>query len=424
MTRVHRATGARRLMAVCAALASTSAASHALAAAPHGVGPTWVGSWAAAQQVPEPHNALPPEDLTDATLRQVVHLSIGGQELRVRVSNAFGTAPLRITSAHVARARKPGSAAIDPASDHALTFGGHAEVTLPAGAEYWSDPVRMAAPAQADLSVSLHLATAPAQQTSHPGSRATTFLVHGDQTAAADLPGAKTVEHWFNLSGVDVAAAPSAYAVVAFGDSITDGHGATTNGDDRWPDDLARRLLASPATRNVGVLNVGIGGNHVLTDGLGPNAMARLDRDVLAQSRARAVILLEGINDIGGLTRDAPATPEAHAALVQQIETAYAQFVERARAHGVRAIGATILPFAGGAYYHPDAANAADLQALNAWIRTPGHFDAVVDFDAATRDPAHPDRLRPDYDSGDHLHPSPAGYRAMAAAIPLALFAK
>ncbi len=420
MTRVHRASGARLLMATCAALALGAATSQAQAAA----GPTWVGSWASAQQIPEPHNALPAEDLTDATLRQVVHLSIGGPELRVRVSNAFGTAPLRITSAHVARARKPGSAAIDPASDHALTFGGHSEVVLPAGAEYWSDPVHMTAAAQADLSVSLHFAETPAQQTSHPGSRATTFLVHGDQVSAADLPGAKTVEHWFSLSGVDVAAGPAAYAVVAFGDSITDGHGATTNGDDRWPDDLARSLLASPATKGVGVLNVGIGGNHVLTDGLGPNAMARLDRDVLAQSRARAVILLEGINDIGGLTRDAPATPEAHAALVQQIETAYAQIVERARAHGVRAIGATILPFAGGAYYHPDAANEADLQTLNAWIRAPGHFDAVVDFDAATRDPAHPDRLRPDYDSGDHLHPSPAGYRAMAAAIPLSLFAK
>ena len=147
----------------------------------------------------------------------------------------------------------------------------------------------MAAPAQADLAVSLHLATAPAQQTSHPGSRATTFLAHGDQTAAADLPGAKTVEHWFNLSGVDVAAAPAAYAVVAFGDSITDGHGATTNGDDRWPDDLARRLLASPATRNVGVLNVGIGGNHLLTDGLGPNALARFDRAAVWRPRQRAV---------------------------------------------------------------------------------------------------------------------------------------
>jgi lysophospholipase L1-like esterase len=420
MTRVHRALGARRLMAACAALALVAAGAQGHAAA----GPDWVGSWASAQQIPEPHNALPVQDLTDATLRQVVHLSIGGPELRVRVSNAFGIAPLRITSAHIARARKPGSAAIDPATDHALTFNGRGEVTLPAGAEYWSDPVRMVAPAQADLTVSLHFATAPAQQTSHPGARATTFLVHGDQVAAADLPGAKTVEHWFNLSGVDVAAAPTAYAVVTLGDSITDGHGATTNGDDRWPDDLARRLQASPATRHVGVLNVGIGGNRVLQDGLGPNATARLDRDLLAQSRARAVILLEGVNDLGTLTRDAPATPEAHAALVQQLEAAYAQIAQRARAHGVRAIGATILPFAGGDYYHPTAANEADRQALNAWIRAPGHFDAVVDFDAATRDPAQPDRLRPDYDSGDHLHPSPAGYRAMATAIPLSLFAK
>ncbi|MGC1300975.1 MAG: SGNH/GDSL hydrolase family protein, partial [Caulobacteraceae bacterium] len=306
----------------------------------------------------------------------------------------------------------------------ALTFAGAADVTLPAGAEYWSDPLPMAVPAQANLTVSMHFETAPAQQTSHPGSRATSFYVHGDQVSAADLPGAKTVEHWFNLSGVDVAAGPASSAVITLGDSITDGHGATTNGDDRWPDVLARRLLASAATRGVGVLNAGIGGNRVLLDGTGPNAMSRLDRDMLAQSRARSLILLEGVNDLGVLTRDAPASPQEHDALVRRMLGAYAQIVATAHAHGVRAIGATILPYGGSQYYHPNAANEADRQRINAWIRAPGHFDAVVDFDAVTRDPAHPNRLQAAFDSGDGLHPSPKGYRAMADAIPLSLFAR
>lgn len=404
------------------ALASIPLSSHASShAAPS---PQWIGSWASAQQIPEPQNALPAEDLKDATLRQVVHLSVGGGEVRVRISNAFGTTPLHLTSAHLARAHAPGSAAIDAGSDHALSFNGQAEVIVPAGADYWSDPLPMTVAAGADLAVSLHFATAPAQQTSHPGSRATSYLVHGDQVSAPDLPQAKTVDHWFNLSGVDVAAGPGGFTVVTLGDSITDGHGATTNGNDRWSDDLARRLSASATTHRVGVLNVGIGGNRVLQDGLGPNAMARFARDVLAQSRVRAVILLEGVNDLGTLTRDAPASPEAHAALVRQILAAYAQVATQARAHGVQAIGATILPFGGSGYYHPTEANEADRQAINAWIRAPGHFDAVVDFDAVTRDSGHPDRLRPDYDSGDHLHPSPAGYRAMAEAVPLSLFAR
>jgi len=403
----------------CLLIAMSGATAHAAPAPTH-----WVGSWAASQQVPEDQNALAPQDLEDATLRQVVHLSIGGPKVRVRVSNAFGTTPLHLTSVHVARALAPGTAAIDAASDHPLTFSGSTDVTLPAGAEYWSDPVVMALPAQANLTVSLHIDTAPARQTSHPGSRATSYLVHGDQVSAPDLPDARKIEHWFQLSGVDVAAGSGASSVVTLGDSITDGHGATTNGNDRWPDVLAHRLQVSAATRGVGVLNAGIGGNRMLLDGLGPNAMARLDRDVLVQSGVRSLILLEGVNDLGTLTREAPANAQAHDALVEHILAAYAQIVAQARSHGIRAIGATILPFGGSAYYHPDAANEADRRRVNAWIRAPGHFDAVIDFDAMARDPAQPDRLRTGYDSGDHLHPSAVGYRAMADAIPLSLFAR
>lgn len=381
----------------------------------------WVGSWAASQQLPEPQNLLAPADLHDATLRQIVRLSAGGSRIRLRFSNAFGTQPLVIDSVHVARALSPAGARIDPASDHEVTFNGATSVIIPAGASYLSEPVAITVAPLAVLAVSLHIPEAPDRQTGHPGSRSTSYLVHGDQSRAPDLAGAQKIEHWYQLAGIEVEAPVAAGAVVTLGDSITDGHGATTNGNDRWPDRLAERLQASAATRGVSVLNEGIGGNRLLLDGLGPNALARLDRDVLAQAGVRTVILLEGVNDLGTLTRDAPASSEGHAALVAQLIGAYRQIIERAHAQGVKAIGATILPYAGSAYYHPDAANEADRQALNRWIREPGHFDGMVDFDRVTRDPAHPDHLRPDFDSGDHLHPSPAGYRAMADAIPLAL---
>lgn len=248
-------------------------------------------------------------------------------------------------------------------------------------------------------------------------------MAHGDLVSAADLPEAKKVEHWYQLGGVDVMAPSNAVAVVALGDSITDGHGATTNGNDRWTDVLARRLGSSPSTQAVGVLNQGIGGNHLLTDGLGPNVLARFDRDVLAQTGVRYVIVLEGVNDLGGLTRDREVSAAEHALLVRRIEEAYQQVVLRAHAHGIKVIGATILPYTGSDYYHPGPASEADRQAINQWIRTLGHFDEVVDLDKVMRDPAHPDRLLPEYDSGDHLHPSPAGYNAMGNAIPLSLFA-
>jgi lysophospholipase L1-like esterase len=384
----------------------------------------WVGSWACSQQVPEPENALATEDLGDATLRQVVHLSVGGERLRVHLSNAFGTAPLRFTSVHVARPISIAGAAIDPATDRAVTFAGSGEVIVPAGAEFLSDPVALPVAALSDLAISVHLEAAPARETGHPGSRATSYLVHGDQVAAADLVGAKKVDHWYQLAGVDVAMTGRGAAVVALGDSITDGHGATTNGNDRWTDVLAERLQAALAMRTtgvLGVLNEGIGGNHLLTDGLGPNVLARFDRDVLAQAGVRDLILLEGVNDLGGLTRQGEVSEAEHAALVGRILGAYAQIVERAHAQGIWVIGATITPYAGSDYYHPGPRSEADRQAINRWIRTPGRFDAVMDFDQVTRDPTHPAQLLPAYDSGDHLHPSPAGYRAMGEAISLSL---
>jgi lysophospholipase L1-like esterase len=382
----------------------------------------WVGSWAASQQVPEAANLLDPELMRDATLREVVHLSVGGAQLRVRVSNAFGTQPLHLTAVHVARPVSAAGAAIDPASDTAVMFNGAADVTIPAGAEYVSDAVTFSAAALSSLAISIHYDEPPMGETGHPGSRATSYVVHGDAVSAANLPDAKTVEHWYQISGVDVVGADKSAAVVTLGDSITDGHGATTNENDRWPDVLAVRMQAEKSTRMMGVLNHGIGGNRLLLDGLGPNALARFDRDVIAQTAVKCVIVLEGVNDLGTLTRDHDASDEAHKDLVRRIEGAYAQMIVRAHAHGIRVIGTTILPYGGSKYYHPGAESEADRQAINAWIRDPGHFDGIVDFDQLTRDPAHPDRLLPAYDSGDGLHPGPAGYKAMGEAIPLSLF--
>jgi lysophospholipase L1-like esterase len=379
----------------------------------------WIASWTSAQQIPEPQNALPEADLNDATLRQIVHLSLGGAALRVHVSNAFGTQPLHVAAVRVALPSSVANGAIDGTTDRAVLFNGNAAVSIPAGAEMVSDAVALQVAPLSSLAVTLYFDQAPDGETSHPGSRATSFLVHGNLAAAAQLDGATPVEHWFQLSAVDVQAGTDAAALVALGDSITDGHGSTVNGNDRWTDDLAVRLQRSSATQDISVVNAGIGGNRLLLDGLGPNALARFDRDVLAPAGVRSVLVLEGVNDLGTAVREHEISDAAHAALVQRVEGAYEQMIVRAHAHGLRIVGATITPFVGSAYYHPGPRSEIDRQQINAWIRAPGHFDAVADFDAVIRDPAQPDRLLPRYDSGDHLHPSPVGYAAMANAVPL-----
>jgi lysophospholipase L1-like esterase len=411
----------RNMVMACLALAFCVLAGQASAAnrTPH-----WVGTWAASQQIPEPRNALAPNDLRDATLRQIVHVSLGGKVLRVHLSNAFGAAPLHFSAVHIARAVSVASARIDASTDHALSFFGIPEVTIPAGAEYISDPIAFAALPESDLAITFYLRQPPQGETSHPGSRSTSYLVHGNHVAAANLPNAKTFEHWFNIAGVDVEAPAGAAAIVTLGDSITDGHASTTNGNDRWPDDLARRLLREMPARHRSVLNQGIGGNRLLLDGLGPNALARFNRDVLAQPGVRYLIVLEGINDIGMLGRSGNTSKAAHEALVHNIISAFQQIVWRAHQHGIVVYGGTIMPFADSSFYKPGPLTENDLKEVNQWIRAPGHFDAVIDFDKVTRDPKHPEHLLAADDCGDHLHPSPAGYRAMANAIPLSLFAK
>ncbi len=382
----------------------------------------WIGTWAASQQLPEPQNALPSADLTDTTLRETVHVSQGGATIRVHLSNAFGTRVLHLTSVYVAKPVVSGGSAIDPGTDRALLFNGQLDVVIPPGAEYVSDPLAYPLVALSDVSVSMHIEAEPGQQTGHPGSRQTTFYAHGDLTGAREMPAAKKVDHWYVLSGVDVQAAAGSFAIVALGDSITDGHGAATNGNERWTDVLAKRLYENSPKLQAGVLNEGIGGNHLLTDGLGPNALARFDRDVLAQAGTRYLLVLEGINDLGGLTREGNVTQQSHLDLVSRMIGAYQQVVLRAHAQGIKVYGATVMPDGGSDYYHPDAAGEQDRQKVNAWIRTRGHFDAVIDFDKIMADPANPTRLLPAYDSGDHLHPGRSGYEAMGKSVPLALF--
>lgn len=367
--------------------------------------------------LPETANELQAADWRDASIRQVVHLSLGGSQVRVRLSNAYGTAPLLVDAASVARAVAPGRAAIDAATLQALTFDGRSAVTIPAGAEYYSDPVSIEVPAGADLAISLHFTGEPARQTSHSGARASSFLAAGNRTADADWPGAATVTRWFAIADVDVLAPRAAGALVAIGDSITDGYGVTTDGNDRWTDVLAARLRRDNVP--IGTVNAGIGGGRMLKDGLGPNLVSRFERDVLGRAGVTHALVLIGVNDLGNLHRNTPDLPADRRQLLADLRLAHRQLASRARARGVCLIGATVTPYVGSDYYHPEPANEADRQELNAWIRDAGVFDAVVDFDAALRDPAQPQRLAPQYDSGDHLHPSLAGYRAMADAVPL-----
>jgi lysophospholipase L1-like esterase len=365
----------------------------------------------AAQQLTEPGNLPRAPGFTDTTLRQVVRVTLGGRKIRVRFSNQFGTAPLTLTAARVAKSVAGAGGAIQPKTDYALLFAGKPSVTIAPGTEAASDPISFDVAPLSDLAVTLHTRMTSPNITGHPGSRCTSYLLPGSVVSAPDAASAVKVEHWYFLSGVEVEAKPGAAAVVTLGDSITDGRGSPTNGNGRWPDYLARRLRANRATDRVAVLNAGIGGNAVLQGGLGPTALVRLDRDVLEQPGARWLIVFEGINDLGGRSASGP-----------DLIAAYKQIIARAKSRGLRVYGATILP-CGQSFYFTLQLEAAR-QEINRWIRTSGEYDAVIDFDAALRDPRNPSQLSAAAQSPDHLHPSGLGYKVLADAIDLTLFTR
>jgi lysophospholipase L1-like esterase len=400
----------------------------------------WIATWGTAQQLavetrppwvqppPRAENAPPPPpspippyptSFSDETVRMVVRASAGGERVRITLSNAAGREPVRFGAVHVAL--HEGGSRVAASSDRAVTFGGSAAITLEPGALAVSDPVDLAVGPLAELAISLYLPERTGAPTTHELALNTTYVARGNDVAAPVLPDAATNLTYFWLAGVEVAAdAPAAGTIVAFGDSITDGFSTTPNAHRAWPALLAARLQGNAATAHWGVANAGIAGNRVRRDLVGTSALARFDRDVLARAGVRWLVLFEGINDVTWSAL--PGAPASQRTSAEQLVDALAQLVDRAHAHGIRVVGATLMPMGGLWLHNPETEGLR--QAVNRWIRTSGKFDAVVDFDAVTRDPADPARLRPDFDSGDHIHPNDAGNAAMAEAIDLSLFAR
>ena len=370
----------------------------------------WVGTWTGAPQLTEMSNN-PPASLSNSTLRQIVHVSLGGSQIRLRFSNEFGNGAVTINSAHVAVCRaSPVDSTIDTATDKALGFSGMASVTIAQNQAVWSDAFDFNLAALSNFTVTVAFGSAPSNVTGHPGSRTTSYQQTGSSTVnAANMASAQKAEHWYILSGVDVMADAAANGIVVLGDSITDGRGTTTDLNNRWPDDLARRLAANGATSKVAVMNQGIGGNAVASGGIGPTASARFMRDVLNQSGVKYVVIFEGVNDIGG------------GATAASITAVFDSMITQARAKSLLIYGATITPFGSNSYYTPEHETAR--QGVNTYVKS-GKFDGYLDFDAAVRDTSNPPRLQAAFDSSDGLHLSPAGYQRLADTIDLTLFTR
>lgn len=376
---------------------------------------TWVGTWATAPFDGDPWHTVP--TLVDSTLREIIHTSVAGSELRVRLTNEFGIEPLRIGAASVALST--GESSIDATTLRNLTFGGSPSIAIPPGAEVVSDPVAMSTPVSSNVAISMYL---PLQQVSdvsvHSSAQQDNYIQPGNHVSASSFSAPAVEPSWYFVKSLDVRpVAPEAASIVAFGDSITDGAYATVNANHRWPDYLAARLRSNPATANLSVLNEGIGGNCILIHCVGANALARFDRDVLSHPGVKYVIVLEGINDIGSIHN--PNRPDYNLT-AQDLEQGLSQIINRAHEHGIKVFGATLTPYKGAGYFTEKGEQIRE--AVNQWILSSGAFDGTIDFDKATRDPAEPLVFATQYDSSDHLHPKDAGYAAMADSIDLSLF--
>jgi lysophospholipase L1-like esterase len=385
----------------------------------------WVGTWGAS---PAPQLSDDAQMRTaklvfhNQTIREIVHVSVGSDTVRVRISNAYGAQPLEVGAAHVALPAD--GSGIVAGSDRPLTFKGKGSVSIPANALVLSDPVKLNLPASGGLAISIFLPNETQGAGIHYSAQQTAYIGSGNLTGAASISDPATITSWVFLTGVDVLVSQASSTAIAFGDSITDGARSTVDANHRWPDILSARLLASHGTKPVGMIDAGIGGNRILHDGsnvrFGVSALARFDRDVLAQPGVKYVIVLEGINDLGHAGSSAPMSERVTA---EDIIAGLSQMVERAHEHGIKIFGATLTPFEGTAspgYFTPEKEKMR--KAINEWIRTSKAFDGVADFDKAVRDPEHPDRMKAAYDGGDHLHPGDAGYKAMGEAVDLSLF--
>ncbi len=388
----------------------------------------WVSAWSAAMHAPLPFPGLPPSPVFEnQTIRMIVRPTIGGERVRIRLSNASGASALKIGAAHIAIAAQDSK--IVPESDRALTFGGASSISIPPGASALSDAVDLHVSQSSEIAVSLFLPTKTPSSTVHFWGQHKSYISEtGDFSGKPEMPNATANASWYWLADVEVSAPDQAGAIVAFGDSITDGVGANQGDYTDWPDLLANRLASEQGAPALAVVNEGIGGNRILRDGAGVSALARFDRDVLAQPGVVSLIVLEGINDIGwphmkprlpdgNTMKEAPFAGEL--VTTQELIIGLQQIIERAHQHGIRVFGATLTPYESADYYSEDGE--ATRLAVNQWIRTSGAFDGVFDFDAAVRDPSHPGQFREGYHSGDHLHPSAIGYKAMANAVDLTM---
>ncbi|TID25128.1 SGNH hydrolase-type esterase domain-containing protein [Venturia nashicola] len=398
----------------------------------------WIDTWATMPQLTEPVNLPPPPFngtgvlFSNSTIRQTLKVSVGGSQVRLKISNAFGLTNLPITAVTIAFPKNDiaGTHEIQPDTLQSVTFSGNSSVSIPTGALAVSDPLKFSVKAQSIITVTIYLKDGQlgSSFTSHPGSRVTSWWQFGN---AVDAPSfsisdrrTQSAAHWYFLSSVEAWVPPSYGSFIVIGDSITDGKGSDDNKNNRWPDVLFARLQKNPLTSSISVANLAAGGNRILQDGVGPNALSRIDRDLLAHPGVKYAMVFEGVNDIGRAPSNTTGQTNVYNSLIQ----GYKQIVTRAHAAGIPIFAGTITPFSAPREFTQQKYSTPEREdtrnKINKWIRESGVFDAVIDFDAMIKDPAIPSRLAPEYNVGDYIHPNVKGYQKMGNGFPIEIFEK